>query len=75
MKTDSFDSNLEIMSRLQHEPEWRQEELTGKVLEVEKGRSTSSLSEKGTMDLQSAERFIPWNCPKQPNLVCAVALS
>lgn len=37
-------------------------QLTGKVSEVEMGRRTSSLSEKGTMDLQSAERFIPWNC-------------
>lgn len=42
---------------------------------VKMGRRTSSLSEKGTIDLQSAEHFITSNCPKQPNLVCAVTLS
>lgn len=49
--------------------------LAGKSWKVKMGRRTSSLSEKRTIDLQSAEHFITSNSPKQPNLVCAVTLS
>lgn len=49
--------------------------LARRSWKVEMGRRTSSLSEKGIIDLQSAEHFIASNCPEQPNLVCAVTLS